>query len=218
MAAAAPAVGGAAQEGVGESSSPPRGPEPAPSASGGSGRGGGAGAGGGGLRDVCREVYERLVADGHAETFVPGLRARLEAHFARLPTRWAACFPDLPPLLSYHYCVRVECIGGSGMLRTGSEMVGDSLAIEVEFVKFAPVCARISLSGSLICQFRGCYNQRIRDGMTISFCALVVWHVEFQLNLSYLCLRIQGVYSVLPMEQCLVYWARSVQLCFVALK
>ncbi|KAK3118465.1 hypothetical protein QOZ80_9BG0699500 [Eleusine coracana subsp. coracana] len=89
MAAAAPAGGGGTQEGVGESSSPPRGPAPVPSASGGSGRGGeGAGVGGGGLRDVCREVFERLVADGHAETFVPDLRARLEAHFARLPTSY----------------------------------------------------------------------------------------------------------------------------------
>jgi hypothetical protein len=80
------AGGGGAEEGVGESSSPPR--VPAPSASGGSGRGGGgAGAEGLGLRDVCREVFERLVADGHAEALLPGLRARLEAHFARLPTR-----------------------------------------------------------------------------------------------------------------------------------
>ncbi|GJN28688.1 hypothetical protein PR202_gb16845 [Eleusine coracana subsp. coracana] len=88
MAAAAPARGGAAQVGVGESSSPPRGPSPAVYASGGSGSGGGGGAGavGGGLRDVFREVFERLVADGHAKTLLPDLRARLETHFARLPT------------------------------------------------------------------------------------------------------------------------------------
>ena len=43
-----------------------------------------------GGRDVCREVFERLVADGHVEAAGasgPELRARLEAHFARLPTR-----------------------------------------------------------------------------------------------------------------------------------
>ncbi|TVU26767.1 hypothetical protein EJB05_29328 [Eragrostis curvula] len=93
MAAAAQAGGGAgAEEGGGESSSPPRGPAPAPAVSGGSGGGrGGAGAGGGGLRDVCREVFDRLVADGHAEVagaLGPELRARLEAHFARLPTSY----------------------------------------------------------------------------------------------------------------------------------
>jgi hypothetical protein len=79
--------GGGAEEGVGESSSPPR--APAPAASGGSGgRGGGGGAGG---RDLCRAVFERLVADGHVEavgaTSGPELRAQLEAHFARLPVR-----------------------------------------------------------------------------------------------------------------------------------
>ena len=83
--------GGGAEEGVGESSSPPRAPAPAPAASGGSG-GGGRGGGGGGVggRDVCREVFERLVADGHVEAAGasgPELRARLEAHFARLPIR-----------------------------------------------------------------------------------------------------------------------------------
>jgi len=80
--------GGGAEEGVGESSSPPR--APAPSASGGSGGGGRGGGGGVGGRDVCREVFERLVADGHVEAAGasgPELRARLEAHFARLPTR-----------------------------------------------------------------------------------------------------------------------------------
>lgn len=164
-AAAAPAGGGGgAQEGVGESSSPPRGPAPAPSASGGGGRGGRAG--GGGLRDVCREVYERLVADGHAETLAPDLRARLQAHFARLPIRSSASMLTLRSGGMF--------VGCSGMLCAGTEMVGEPLAIEMEFVEFASACARISLSCSLICRFRGCRNQRIRDGMTNSFCALVV--------------------------------------------
>ncbi|XP_022685045.1 serine/threonine-protein kinase STY46 isoform X2 [Setaria italica] len=85
---------GGAEEGVGESSSPPRAPAPAPApaASGGSGgRGGGGGGGGVGARDICREVFERLVADGHVEAVGasgPELRARLEAHFARLPTSY----------------------------------------------------------------------------------------------------------------------------------
>ncbi|CAO2145683.1 unnamed protein product [Urochloa humidicola] len=78
------------EEGVGESSTPPRAPAPAPApaASGGSGRGGGGGAGG---RDICREVFERLVADGHMEAVGasgPELLARLEAHFARLPASY----------------------------------------------------------------------------------------------------------------------------------
>ncbi|RLM69429.1 serine/threonine-protein kinase STY46-like isoform X2 [Panicum miliaceum] len=80
---------GGAEEGVGESSSPPR--APAPAASGGSGGGGRGGGGGVGGRDVCREVFERLVADGHVEAAGdsgPELRAQLEAHFARLPTSY----------------------------------------------------------------------------------------------------------------------------------
>ncbi|CAN6362345.1 unnamed protein product [Urochloa humidicola] len=87
----ADAEGGGAEEGFGESSTPtpPRAPTPAPApaASGGSGggvRGGGGGAGG-------REVFERLVADGHVEAVGasgPELLARLEAHFARLPTSY----------------------------------------------------------------------------------------------------------------------------------
>ncbi|CAO2153164.1 unnamed protein product [Urochloa humidicola] len=84
----AEAEGGVAEEGVGESATPPRAPAPAPAASGGSGRGGGGGAGG---RDVCREVFERLVADGHMEAVGasgPELLACLEAHFAVLPTSY----------------------------------------------------------------------------------------------------------------------------------
>ncbi|XP_039824086.1 serine/threonine-protein kinase STY46-like isoform X5 [Panicum virgatum] len=81
---------GGAEDGVGESSSPPRAPAPAASgASGGGCRGGGGGGVGG--RDVCREVFERLVADGHVEAAGasgPELRAQLEAHFARLPTSY----------------------------------------------------------------------------------------------------------------------------------
>ncbi|XP_062182594.1 serine/threonine-protein kinase STY46-like isoform X2 [Phragmites australis] len=79
--------GDGAEEGVGESSSPPREAVPAPAASGGSG----GGAGGGGLRDICREVFERLVADGHIEAVGasgPEIRAQLEAHFNRLPTSY----------------------------------------------------------------------------------------------------------------------------------
>ncbi|KAL6658381.1 hypothetical protein ACP70R_003967 [Stipagrostis hirtigluma subsp. patula] len=94
-AAAAGGGGGGAEEGVGESSSPPRGaapapafaPAPVPAGSGGSGGGGG----GGGLRGICREVFERLVADGHPEAAGasgPELRAQLEAHFGRLPTSY----------------------------------------------------------------------------------------------------------------------------------
>ncbi|OEL16095.1 Serine/threonine-protein kinase STY17 [Dichanthelium oligosanthes] len=83
--------GGGAEEGVGESSSPPRAPlsAPAAAASGGSGGGSRGGGGGAGGRDICREVFERLVADGHVEAAgasAPELRAQLEAHFARLPT------------------------------------------------------------------------------------------------------------------------------------
>ena len=74
--------GGGPEEGVGESSSPPRDPGPAaaaaPAASGGSG-------GGGSLRDICREVFERLVSDGLAAG--SELLAQLEAHFNRLPIR-----------------------------------------------------------------------------------------------------------------------------------
>lgn len=77
--AAAGGGGGGPEEGVGESSSPARDPAPAPAASGGSGRGGG-------LRGICREVFERLVDNGHAAG--PELRAQLEAHFARLPTSY----------------------------------------------------------------------------------------------------------------------------------
>jgi hypothetical protein len=83
--------GGGAEEGVGESSSPPRAPAPAlvPAASGGSGGSGGGGGTGG--RELCRVVFKRLVADGHVEavgaTSGPELRAQLEAHFARLPVR-----------------------------------------------------------------------------------------------------------------------------------
>lgn len=80
-AAAAGDGGGGPEEGVGESSSPPR--DPAPAASGGSG-GGGRGRGGE-HRDICREVFERLVSDGHAAG--PELLEQLEAHFNRLPVR-----------------------------------------------------------------------------------------------------------------------------------
>ncbi|KQJ92138.1 serine/threonine-protein kinase STY46 [Brachypodium distachyon] len=88
MAVAAEGGGPAAavEEGVGESSSPPRDapPAPAPAPSGGSGGGGGAG-GGGASRDICAEVFERLVADGNDEAAGPDFRAQLDAHFARLP-------------------------------------------------------------------------------------------------------------------------------------
>nr|CAB3463152.1 unnamed protein product [Digitaria exilis] len=66
------------EEGVGESSSPPREEAPVPSGSGGSG-------GGGGARDICGQVLERLVADGHAEASDPEFREKLVAHFGRLP-------------------------------------------------------------------------------------------------------------------------------------
>nr|CAB3459456.1 unnamed protein product [Digitaria exilis] len=81
-AAAAAAQGGpsvvSVEEGVGESSSPPREEAPVPSGSGGSG-------GGGGARDICGQVLERLVADGHAEASDPEFREKLVAHFGRLP-------------------------------------------------------------------------------------------------------------------------------------
>ncbi|XP_044949227.1 serine/threonine-protein kinase STY8-like isoform X1 [Hordeum vulgare subsp. vulgare] len=73
------AEGGGVEEGVGESSSPPRSAPPAPAVSGGSGGGGGA------PRDICTQVFERLVADGNEEAAGPDFRVQLEAHFARLP-------------------------------------------------------------------------------------------------------------------------------------
>ncbi|VAI29617.1 unnamed protein product [Triticum turgidum subsp. durum] len=73
------AEGGSVEEGVGESSSPPREAPPAPAVSGGSGGGGGA------PRDICTQVFERLVADGNEEVAGPDFRVQLEAHFARLP-------------------------------------------------------------------------------------------------------------------------------------
>ncbi|KAM3255687.1 hypothetical protein ACQJBY_048706 [Aegilops geniculata] len=73
------AEGGSVEEGVGESSSPPREAPPAPAVSGGSGGGGGA------PRDICTQVFERLVADGNEEAAGPDFRVQLEAHFARLP-------------------------------------------------------------------------------------------------------------------------------------
>ncbi|TVU50977.1 hypothetical protein EJB05_02376 [Eragrostis curvula] len=75
--AAAGGSGGGVEEGVGESSSPPRDAAPAPAASGGSG--------GGGVRDICAQVYERLVADGHEGASDPEFRDGIFAHFARLP-------------------------------------------------------------------------------------------------------------------------------------
>jgi hypothetical protein len=79
------AEGGGVEEGVGESSSPPRyaASAPAPAASGGSGGGSGGVAPG----DICAQVYERLVADGNEEAAGPDFRVQLEAHFARLPYR-----------------------------------------------------------------------------------------------------------------------------------
>ena len=73
--------GGPVEEGVGESSSPPReyAAPPAPASSG--------GGSGGGARDICAQVLERLVADGHAEASDPEFRDRLAAHFGRLPHR-----------------------------------------------------------------------------------------------------------------------------------
>jgi hypothetical protein len=78
--AAAGGPGGGVEESVGESSSPPRDVAPAPAASGGSA--------GGGARDICDQVYERLVADGHVGTSDPEFRENLAAHFARLPHRF----------------------------------------------------------------------------------------------------------------------------------
>ncbi|CAN6344490.1 unnamed protein product [Urochloa humidicola] len=77
-AAAEGGFGGGVEEGVGESSSPPRDAAPVPAGSGGSGGGGGAG-------DICGQVLERLVADGHAEASDPEFRDKLVAHFGRLP-------------------------------------------------------------------------------------------------------------------------------------
>lgn len=80
--AAAGGPGGGVEEGVGESSSPPRDAAPAPAVSGGSGGSGGA------ARDICGQVYERLVADGHEAASDPEFREKLLAHFARLPHRF----------------------------------------------------------------------------------------------------------------------------------
>lgn len=80
---AAAEEGGPVEEGVGESSSPPR-EDVAPPAPAGSGGGSG---GGGGARDICAQVLERLVADGHAEASDRDFRDRLAAHFGRLPHR-----------------------------------------------------------------------------------------------------------------------------------
>ncbi|RCV36118.1 hypothetical protein SEVIR_7G306100v4 [Setaria viridis] len=77
-AAAEGGLGGGVEEGVGESSSPPRDAAPVPAGSGGSG-------GGGGARDICGQVLDRLVADGHAEASDPEFRDKLVAHFGRLP-------------------------------------------------------------------------------------------------------------------------------------
>ncbi|KAL6906119.1 hypothetical protein ACP4OV_003720 [Aristida adscensionis] len=74
---------GAVEEGVGESSSPPRdAAAAAPAAPAGSGGSGGAGGG----RDICGQVLDRLVADGHEEAADPEFRDKIVAHFARLPT------------------------------------------------------------------------------------------------------------------------------------
>uniref|UniRef100_A0A804RGI0 non-specific serine/threonine protein kinase n=1 Tax=Zea mays TaxID=4577 RepID=A0A804RGI0_MAIZE len=79
MVAAEGGPGGAVEEGVGESSSPPREDAvPAPAGSGGSG-------GSGGAREICAQVLDRLVADGYAEASDPEFRDRLAAHFGRLP-------------------------------------------------------------------------------------------------------------------------------------
>jgi hypothetical protein len=81
MVAAEGGPGGAVEEGVGESSSPPREDAvPAPAGSGGSG-------GSGGAREICAQVLDRLVADGYAEASDPEFRDRLAAHFGRLPHR-----------------------------------------------------------------------------------------------------------------------------------
>ncbi|KAL6642304.1 hypothetical protein ACP70R_020485 [Stipagrostis hirtigluma subsp. patula] len=84
VAAAALAAGGphgAVEEGVGESSSPPRDAAPEPAGSGGSG-------GAGAARDICGQVLDRLVADGHEEASDPEFREKIAAHFARLPTSY----------------------------------------------------------------------------------------------------------------------------------
>jgi hypothetical protein len=77
-------LGGGVEEGVGESSSPPRDAAPVvvlvPAGSGG-------GSGGGAARDICGQVLERLVADGHPEASDPEFRDKLVAHFGRLPHR-----------------------------------------------------------------------------------------------------------------------------------
>ncbi|KAL5225571.1 hypothetical protein ABZP36_012210 [Zizania latifolia] len=80
----AAAEGGGVEEGVGESSSPPRdaaGPA-APTASGGSG----GGAGGG--QSICSQVFDRLLAEGNEEAAAPGFLSQLEHHFSRLPTSY----------------------------------------------------------------------------------------------------------------------------------
>jgi hypothetical protein len=41
--------------------------------------------GGGGARDICGQVLERLIADGHAEASDSEFRDKLVAHFGRLP-------------------------------------------------------------------------------------------------------------------------------------
>ncbi|KAK1264356.1 Serine/threonine-protein kinase HT1 [Acorus gramineus] len=70
-----PAPAETVEEGVGESSSPPR---------------GAAGALGLSPYDVKNEVYNRLVEDGRDEAvWEPGFRDLIEAHFARLPPRYA---------------------------------------------------------------------------------------------------------------------------------
>ncbi|KAG8050580.1 hypothetical protein GUJ93_ZPchr0009g1445 [Zizania palustris] len=82
----AEAEGGGVEEGVGESSSPPRGAAgpAAPTASGGS-DGGAAGLGG---YSICDQVFDRLVAEGNEEATAPDFRAQLEHHFSRLPTSY----------------------------------------------------------------------------------------------------------------------------------
>ncbi|OEL31973.1 Serine/threonine-protein kinase STY8 [Dichanthelium oligosanthes] len=77
-AAAEGGPGGGVEEGIGESSSPPRDAAPVPAGSGGSG-------GVGGARDICTQVLERLVADGQAEASDPEFHDKLVAHFGRLP-------------------------------------------------------------------------------------------------------------------------------------
>jgi len=43
--------------------------------------------GGGGARDICGQVLERLIADGHADASDSEFRDKLVAHFGRLPHR-----------------------------------------------------------------------------------------------------------------------------------